>query len=69
MTSATRRCLCTLIKGSKRIDDGRGTRLEKISGNAGRWKSVVIGSTDMYVLGEVGSITAGSLLRRRSRER
>lgn len=62
MTAAIKRCRCTLIRGSRCIDDGRGASVEKTSGWAGELKLGETGSTMTTSLGAVGSTSTGSWL-------
>jgi hypothetical protein len=64
MTPAIRRCLWTLISGSRDIDGGRGASVANTSGCAGAPKFDVIRSTGTASLGAVGSIKSGSFLYR-----
>ncbi len=56
---ATRRCLCTLIKGSRCMDDGSGGRAPNTSGCAGAEKLPDTGSMLTSSVGAVGSIRSG----------
>jgi len=69
MTTAIFLCLCTLINGSRCMQDGSGARQANTSGRAGASKLPVMGSIPTASLGAVGSIRSGSLLRRHNWER